>query len=45
MEAEDWKAKKYLENGDLKAEDLGNKYSVSNFSKLKGNSKSKGLVF
>ena len=35
MEAEDWKAKD-LEKGDSKAEDLGNEYSVSNFSGLKG---------
>ena len=44
MEAEDWKAKD-LENGDSKAEDLGNEYSVSNFGELMGNSKGRRLVF
>ena len=41
-----WKPKaKDLENGDSKAEDLGNEYSLSNFGELKGNLKGRGLVF
>ena len=34
-----------MENGDLKAKDLGNEYSVSNFGELKGNSKGRRPVF
>jgi len=44
LEAEYWKVED-LGNGDSKAEDLENEYSVSNFGEHKGNLMGRGLVF